>query len=169
MVEVHSPWRHWSHQPPSSHSHADCSSDQKLQHIPTTGAQECGCYVRLMALSHCSCPDCSDTSRCACRKKKKSLCLHAALQSSQLVPLLCAVCELRSACVFARLACFGTSRPELHTFPSPPSQRCSELSAKFQESIFRNQSASSTLVMSLRATHQTSWMIAGCRSKLHFT
>lgn len=102
-------------------------------------------------------------------KKKKSLCLHAALQSRQLVPLLCAVCELRSACVFARLACFGTSRPELHTFPSPPSQRCSELSAKFQESIFRNQSASSTLVMSLRATHQTSWMIAGCRSKLHFT
>lgn len=74
MVEVHSPWRHWSHQPPSSHSHADCSSDQKLQHIPTTGAQECGCYVRLMALSHCSCPDCSDTSRCACRKKKKKAC-----------------------------------------------------------------------------------------------
>ena len=81
------------------------------------------------------------------KKRKKKAC--ACMQLDK-------VANLYRSCVCARVSCaqraylrilarFGTSQPESLTSPSPPPQRCSELSAKFQESIFRNQSVSSTL------------------------
>lgn len=126
--------------------------------LPAPQAQSCTTFppqalksvaaMRLMALSHCSCPDCSDPAGAAC-----------SLTTCQLVPLpACASALSVRVCPFGRLAQTHFERVLL--------KFCFDPSAKFERSFWERAQRVTVLWFHSRATHQSGWMIAGGRSKL---
>ena len=143
---------------PSSHSHSDffLSSDQSCATF-SPHAHGSVRAVRLMALSHCSCPD-----RSACWKAA----LHAALTSCQHrsgVIVWYMRASAFKACGFVRFWLFG-SRSETLKTPSKKTPRV--LSPKFWG---KKRLQTTPWVISSNITHQKSWTTTGCRSKVCFT